>query len=124
VLLPVDEQWAACPRYTPPEASVKTKLAVHCPAPPRNDEAPVNVITPGRIVALLAGAHADAAAGAHRTSASALATDTSLKDSFIQCSSSIERATWRATPARARHRGTLEGSYPASAAAKRGAGRR
>src|SRR6267378_1640553 len=99
VLLPVDEQWAACPRYAPPEASVKTKLAVHCPAPPRNDEAPVKVITPGRIVALLAGAHADAAAGAPRTaSASALATHTSLNDSFTKHSSSIERVTWGATP--------------------------
>jgi hypothetical protein len=74
----------------------------------------VKVITPGRIVALLAGAHADAAAGAHRmASASALATDTSFNDTFIWYSSSIERATRGATPARARHPGTLEGSYPA-----------
>jgi len=88
----------------------------------------VKVITPGRIVALLAGAHADAAAGAPRTaSASALATHTSLNDSFTKHSSSIERVTWGATPPCARHPGTLEGtlerSYPASAAPKRGAAR-
>src|SRR5438552_9758473 len=106
VLAPVDEQWAACPRYTPPAASVKTKFPVHCPAPPRNDEPPVKVITPGWIVALLAGAHADAAAGADRVaSASALATGASLHHSFIYYASLIgllvDRArACSATPAR------------------------
>ena len=44
-------------------ASVKTKFAVHCEAPPRNDGAFVKVITPGWIVALPAGAQAVAVAG-------------------------------------------------------------
>src|SRR5437660_8711073 len=85
VLLPVDEQWAAWPRYTPPEASVKTKLAVHCPAPPRNEGAPVNVITPGWIVALPAGAQAEApAAGTSAVRASTTAKSASLRHCFIE----------------------------------------
>jgi hypothetical protein len=68
-----------------PDASVNTKLAVHCPAPFTNDEPPVKVITPGWMVADPSGAQASALpALATITTPKTPATAVSLAASFIR----------------------------------------
>ena len=58
-------------------------MAVHCPAPPKNDLPPVKVITPGWIVALPSGAHASAP-GADHSAMTAARTRASDSFGFIE----------------------------------------